>query len=542
MGNGLIKLYREKVQSSWKTAFLSTVIIGLITHMYKFTNALLNHDSLSNYYSSQNVVGSGRWFLSISCALSSYFNLHFVIGILSIFFIALTAVVISDIFKVKNSILLILIGGLLITFPSVAATFYYGYTADGYMLSMLFAALSVRLSTVGQKKVLPFVVSAVLICLTFGIYQAYVSFAMVLALLYFAYELLENKYGTKDYLIWIGKQLLVYAAATVAYYVIWKLCLYFQKQGVNDYYGINELGNFSMAELKGVIVTLIPREFIHFFFEKDSTVWNVFNALFAVSSVVILVVSVAKSKLYKKAVSSILFVLSLLLTIYASYIWMAVSPGVEYGTRMEAAMCLYFIFIAILFERWARAYLSTAAAVLMIAVICNNAITTNIFYFYLERCNIQSYSIATEMSTRMHLLDDGIVKKIAVVGAYEGLESNEMNGEKQRAQLQKFKFVSKSLLVTDHHIYLYLANEIDFTLSYYKINPEAEMPIVQKYYLDAMPENQYRFPAATDEETEIIKQTDEYKNMPCWPAADSIKVINETIVVKLSQETVTPQP
>ena len=57
MGTQLLALYHERVKKEWKIAFLSTFIIGLLVHIYKFTNNLPNHDSLFNYYSSQNMVG-----------------------------------------------------------------------------------------------------------------------------------------------------------------------------------------------------------------------------------------------------------------------------------------------------------------------------------------------------------------------------------------------------------------------------------------------------------------------------------------------------
>ena len=75
MGTELLTFYREKIKNTWKIAFYSAFFIGLLVHIYKFTNLLPNHDSLYNFYSSQNMVASGRWFLSIACSLGSYFDL-----------------------------------------------------------------------------------------------------------------------------------------------------------------------------------------------------------------------------------------------------------------------------------------------------------------------------------------------------------------------------------------------------------------------------------------------------------------------------------
>lgn len=142
MGLEIYNWVKTKYQKSWGIAFCSAMILGLFTHMYKITNTLLNHDAVTRTYLSQNMTMSGRWFLSVACGISSYFDLPWINGILALVYIALTSVVIVNMFKVENPIVICLISGLLSTFPSVTVTFFYGFTVDGYMLSMLLAALS----------------------------------------------------------------------------------------------------------------------------------------------------------------------------------------------------------------------------------------------------------------------------------------------------------------------------------------------------------------------------------------------------------------
>ena len=75
MGEGVLKYYKTKIRKEYKIAFYSTLIVALLVHIYKFTNTLPNHDSLYNYYSTQNIIGSGRWALSLACGISSYWDL-----------------------------------------------------------------------------------------------------------------------------------------------------------------------------------------------------------------------------------------------------------------------------------------------------------------------------------------------------------------------------------------------------------------------------------------------------------------------------------
>lgn len=147
MGHGLIERYKT-IKPAYKIAFFSTILIGLLVHFYKFSNTLLNHDSLYNFYSDQNVLGSGRWFLSIACGLSSYYDLPWINGFLSIFYIALTVVVIVALFRIENPIVIILISGLLVSFPGTTETFFFNFTADGFFMAMLLAAAGVYLSRI----------------------------------------------------------------------------------------------------------------------------------------------------------------------------------------------------------------------------------------------------------------------------------------------------------------------------------------------------------------------------------------------------------
>ena len=124
MGEKIIDAYK-KIDVSTKLAFTVTFIMGMLVHMYKFTNTLLNHDAIFNFYSDQNVIDLGRWFLAPVCGISSYFDLPWIIGVFSVFWIAVTTVVVCKIFEIKNPIMLILTGGLLVTFPAITQTFYF---------------------------------------------------------------------------------------------------------------------------------------------------------------------------------------------------------------------------------------------------------------------------------------------------------------------------------------------------------------------------------------------------------------------------------
>lgn len=359
MGEQLIIIYKEKIKSTWKLAFWSAVIFGLLVHLYKFTNLLPNHDSLYNFFSSQNMVASGRWFLSIACGLSSEFDLPWVNGMLSLFFMGITAAILAEVFGMKSPVLILLSSGLLVSFPAITATMFYEFTADGYMLAMALAALSVcmtRMEYIEKQYWKHHLLAAVCICLACGIYQAYVSFAFVMAVCYFMTELLENKREEKQYWKWIATQVIVYIAALASYYLIWKVCLRIQGVTASSYLGINEVGVMGGSQMLTAVLNVI-RFFIRFFLEWNIldygvTVYSVLNILFLVTFALGLVTAVVKSRCHKRKIHLLLLLICLVSLPFGCYIWMLASPGVSYRTIMLQSIVLLYIFTAVLYDRW----------------------------------------------------------------------------------------------------------------------------------------------------------------------------------------------
>lgn len=422
MGKDLLAFYRDKVKKTWKIAFLSVVIIGLLTHLYKFTNYLPDRDSLLNLYHDQNIVGSGRWFLSIACGIGSYFDLPMVNGVLSILYIALTMVILAELFHMENPVLIILSGGILAAFPGVTETFLYEYTADGYMLAMLLSAAAVYLTRMRDKiSWKAYLAAGICLCLSCAIYQTYVSFALILVLCHFMYELLENRWEWKFHLGWALKQVLLYAAAMAAYYVIWKVCLAVQQVDMNDYQGISDMGTDLIgtflagfpAAVKAVLIFFLQWNVLKFGF----TFYSVLNILFLLFCAGIFVTAAIRSGLLGRKPQLLLFGLSLLLFIPCCCIWAFVSKSILYRPMMLLALAVLYIFVLVLFERWASPRWANMAAILMTVIVFHFCLMANICYHYLNQCYEQTYAIGIRMMLDIEEMDETHdFDRIAVVG------------------------------------------------------------------------------------------------------------------------------
>ncbi len=537
MGSGLLSFFQTKIKKTWKMSFSFTFILGLLIYLYKFTNVIPNSDAVKNFYSSQNMVASGRWLLAVACGFSSFFDLPWINGLTSLLFIGVTAAIITEIFDMKNPVVIFLSSGLLVSFPAIWITMAYGFTADGYMIAMALAALSVyltRMQWISKAHWKKSLLSGICICMACGIYQAYVSFAYIFAVCYFMVELLENRWDRKTYLRWIGTQIVIYVGAMAAYYGIWKLCLSLQGVAVTPYLGMDQIG--SVGKGLGHVVVMALKTFLLFFaewnfLEKGLTIYSALNIVFLLFFGTGMTVAVIKSGCIKQKMNILLLVACLLSIPVGCCVWLFASSGVIYHALMFQSICGLYIFTVVLFDRWIHPKISNLLMIVLIMYIFNNAVSANIYYNYMHQTIVKTNATATEISTRIHLHDSGKEKYIVFYGELAGWKEEDYNKQDKLLYVGPARTLLQKNLLSAHYLSLYT----DFDLSYYRIHNE-DYPLVERGTEWPVPFDQdFRFPLLGEKEKEELGRTEEVKNMPIWPAEGSVKRIGEVIVVKLSE-------
>ena len=183
-----LKKLNARILPQWRVCFYSALLVGLFAHLYKIANWLPNWDSLVFRYDAQNMIALGRWFLPVVCSFSSFYDLPFLNGLVTILFHALSAVCICQILKVQKKITACLIGAVIVSFPTVTSVMMYSYVADGYSIAFFLSALATLFMTRG--KAWDYALAAVLIALSMGIYQAYITVTITLILLKLIDEML----------------------------------------------------------------------------------------------------------------------------------------------------------------------------------------------------------------------------------------------------------------------------------------------------------------------------------------------------------------
>lgn len=515
MGEEFIRFYKTKLQKEYKTAFFSTFVIAILIHLYKFVNTLPNHDSVYFYYGDMNVLGSGRWALSLAGGISSYYDLPWVIGLLTCLYMALTVVVIVALFKMKNPVLIGLTGALIAAAPTTTETMFYLFTADAYMLAMLLSALAVYFARIEETHKGSRILSCVCVCISCGIYQAYLSFALVLSLCYFMDVLLQNKHSKQACFKWVWQQVLIYGAALAAYYGLWKLIMFISGTEPNAYQGISEVGKISVGLLvngavKSVVTTI--RYFLQWnVLEHGIGLYSILCILFLLVMAGGLVVSSVRSGLLKRKWAVVLFVLCVAAIVPFACIWHFVSASLEYRVIMLQSYTLLFVLTALVYERWMKPVAKNLVCLFLMLVVFNNALMANICYFYMNLCYERTYAESVEMMMEIHdLQDEYEFDKIAVVGNKfpEVMMENADPETGKMTNSGKIHLLSYSI---ERTLFFDSEHVTRFLQANYGLDLEV-VPIGQR--------------------NEILL-TPEVQAMGCWPAGDSIAVLGDTLVIKL---------
>ncbi len=510
MGQRILTWYREKINRSEKIAFFSAVIIGFLVHAFTFTNTNIIGDSIARGYTPQDMTVSGRWFLQFACGISSYYDLPWFNGILSIFYIALTMVVIVRLFKMENPIAIVLGAGLLVSFPSVTSTFFYNFTADGYMLSMLLSALSVYFIRFEEKRISRFILGGICLCLSCGIYQAYVSFALVLTVCIFLKEILENDLKIKELFKWLGLRIAVFFLSIAAYWGIWKILSKFKEVEAIDYQGISNVGKISISGLIDSVIDTI-KTLLKFVFDWDPIDFGVDGVAvlkivaLAVSGAVVLIAFV-KSGLFKRKGQAALGVLSVCCLPVFICLWQFTSSSLNYHILMLQSICLIFIFALALAEKYLSVKLKNVVALVMACLTFYFAMEANISYYHLDKTYQRTYATAQAISVRVNSLIDENTKKLSFVG-YRN--DNVMTDENKNEFRYSYIAMARMKDHISHH-----TKAVDFLELYFEVPLE---------------------PLSEEESVDLL-HSPEVEEMSVWPSKDSVKVVGDTIVVKLGEK------
>lgn len=505
----------EQMLLKWKqnltkkdyTAFFTAIMIGLITHMRVFVHDIPNHDGMSSIHFDQNMITSGRWFLRVACGISSDYTLPWLIGILSLLYLGLTAVLLQRFFKVERTFSAGLIAALLVVYPTLTSNFAYMFTADGYMLALLLAVLAVCF--VEQSK-FGFVWGAIALGFSMGIYQAYLSFAMVLALYavcriwFFATEHKVKLKNTFRYLAMGG-------LGVAIYYAMLQILLFVQKTNLSGYQGIGEANNKSLLE----IMVQLYKDFIVHTLKGNVLMQKGFLTIcvcvFVLLADAILIRAMWKAGSLKNIWTYACAFVAAAVTPICFNAMLLISPEVKYHSLMRYQWVLIPMFALVILDKHAYSFTSSKkqaffvwTGILLASLISYQYIViSNIGYFNLEKKYEKTYAYCLRLLEEMEETEGyyhGMpVAMIGVVGDHYLPSTDDTVG------------VTDSLIGVNGDYLFYTADNYKAFMEYYF---GVKIQVVS---LEEMPG---------------IVDSEAYKALNSFPKTNSMKVIDGKLYIK----------
>lgn len=348
------KTEKKLLQPNIMIPFLTTIVVGLLVHFPVMIGNLPNADAMTNFYFDQNMVTSGRWFLTVACGFSSYYDLKWLIGILSVFFLAVAAVLLTKLFGIKDYVAMGLTGALLVAFPAVAATFAYMYTADGYFMAFALSVLAVLLTK--KYKKIGWLFGALALCFSMGTYQAYLAATILLCLFDLILMCMENR-NIKETLLQGVRYLAMGALGGILYFVVLKICLAAQGKVLDTYQGINNMGKVSVSTLPGMVLDAY-KDFAGFLRSGKIFILNGFSyaALLLLFGIAILsaVIMMIRTKAIGKWYQWLLIAVCVILIPLGCNVILLISSEAFYHLLMRMQWGLFPVMAVVLTERFLR--------------------------------------------------------------------------------------------------------------------------------------------------------------------------------------------
>lgn len=504
-------------------AILATFIWGLLAHAYAFSNSNFSHDCLNSMMGGtveENwKIALGRYFVPLyRSVFRGSITLPWLIGVLGLFWTALAACLVIKLFDIKKSSFIVLVCGIMvtnITYISQIATYLYEYDFNAFAL---LAAVSAVYLWKKQKNIGGMIGGSLLVMLSLGIYQAYISVALTLIICISVQELFEN-IEIKEIVLEGIKALVMLLVGGVLYYLIGKVICHINgivpqaRTDVFDFSGIaNPVQYYAVLFVKTIID--VPRRIAHEAY--SSGVVPAIGILLVLMLGVLLIYTMFQKKMEVIRIAIIIGLLALLPIAMNSTHFL--SKGTAHDLMIYAVW--FFYVIALLYTHWfsQQEFVTKQwkkipyliSCVLIFVMLWQNIVIANTAYLKKDLEAKSTLSTMTRVLTMIEEEEQYVFNETSV--AFVGCDN--------------VYDVIEGFDETRNITGLYSNN----SLSSDSVTPRYNTYKAYFKYMLNYPIN------IIDEETRIaLKENDIVEEMPSFPEKGCIKMVEDVLVVKMGE-------
>ena len=526
-----IKEKYDNIDKRIKMCFLSAFICGHFAHIYALTNHLYNYDELWHTPTGFGTgLEVGRWALSITVWIQKVlfddcFTIPFINGTLTIILYAVAACFVVLALDIKDEFYAIIVGGLMTTFPAFTCRMFFMFTTHYYAIGIAMAATGAWIIAKKKLNILKVMIAIALTVYGMAIYQANFTTAVCILvgnlLVWLITENVELKTAIKkciNYVLYLGACMALFLAGS-------KIALSITGKQMETYENLDKMGQLSMEQLiEGIIrcyKTFFKLPIIDVYSMNPNRIVKIaFLICFLIFLYTFVKVWMMKKEVYLKVLVSLVFaVLPIAVNLI---IIMAISSGTMYSIMVYEIVFVFIISIACLeairtcnsditaipnkmvIDK-VETLLNSVTAVMLVITVITYIWFANGNYLAMEYTNQHDNAYYQTLMTQIKSVDGyhadmpiTMIGKPVVDSTYT---RQDMIGG-------TFNISGKS----STNINAYSSwNIMTRVLGYDPVNRNS------------------------DEEEEYFRGLDEVNDMPCYPSSGSIKIIDDTIVIKFQE-------
>ena len=505
--------YYHKIDTRYKVILLSSFLWGVIAHGMASFNHFYYHDDVNLLFWRPDLIYQGRWMVSMLTFIQNIIfgvpeYVHPTIHTFIHFFVlSLVVYAIVKFLEVRNLFLCVLITGIAIVHPSVASLFGYLDAIPYFSISLLFAVIGSVLCC--DNKLQKMVIGIFLIVLSLGIYQAYLPFVVSVFLLSLIKLVIDNPRIECNILLKKAIYYILIVCISVAIYLAFvKVSLLLTHQQLGDYKGAN---SYSMNIME--YIQRVPIIYEKFLFGDSKIFIPIRFKIYPVLFLMIIYIIVISRRVFviNKLNGLIVSTLFIMMPFTINFIYFMCPEDIIYSMMLYAYI---LIFVALI---WFVDICSFSSTILHKCLRYVSSIILLLILFAYIRIDNTCYMKANFMQHQTISYFNTLITRIKSIENY--------TTDKKVVFINPWNIEDKSLKPIP-----YLAN---FDIApYWNVDEyvnDFRWLRYMYYWCGYKPE------LADSKEFENLQ---EVKMMPSYPDDGSIKIINNTIVVKLGSKSV----
>lgn len=512
-----LSCFLNKKRWNYSTIFLIGLSLSIVVHLQFFVSGfLINEDVLGLTEKSTNADTLGRFLIPFVAKIRGEYNSVMIIGTIAVLALALSALCIVQLFEIEKRVDTIICLGMVIAFSAWPYKIGYVPMADIYTLSFLGAVSSVYFT---KKYKWGWIPGSICLSISLGLYQADLASAIVLSICCILLHCIKED---ENLIRKIGR----YAANGIIglglYLVSLQCYLHLADRSLSQYRNISELGKISFSDItKGFkevwiqFVQEIQGNLIYAGLWIRKLQWLCIFLL--IGSLIYFIIKKINKKRYWEAMLLLLCGTALPVGIN---IMLIAAPG----NNLSILMIFQFVFVFILLLRlaeeiqvsWSEGSLKATVLIGKFGVLLVLSVLVlhfykidQIYYLKLHTYYERTYAVANRIVARMEELP-GFETDLNVY------VSGKLPNNRYKASDIQFPEILRDQGLWGQYVGLGSDQGYKFTKF---VN--AYLGVNMKY--------------VNAEQEKIIKQTIEFQEMGIWPSEDSVKIIDNAVVVKLSK-------